>query len=361
MAASLCNFVLSLKTEINRSDFSTTKQFFTKAYGLQRTDYSCTDYMTVKAIVESLKSLTAFISNDNKNEVIIQLRRHFTCREIMTRCIAKQGVMAVLLCLMNRTVGNQWTETHTNYQIDTFAILFHLFLHSFPPPSSLQSMSLLACHSYGIEMPTYTKNNITFTTQEGLSTTKNVQISANFLCLSEEVLQSKFELLEYYFYNNVFTAIARHVELLADNYVVLEDRDTYSKHIYQLCFFWSTDLFPELEKCFHSITHYSFITSSSAEMSEAPAWMPDFSNSNCCWKVRLSHPFDSEENFKIISEFNNLLSARTEQWNDCTHKSNSQCCIQCLHSVVRLRALKTFVIEEMNFWFQQLIERNDKV
>ena len=141
MAAPVYHFVQTLRTEIDRSDFSATKQFFTETFRQQWRDHSCTDYLTVKAVVESLKSLKAFLSNDNENEVIIQLRRHFTCREIMTRCIAKQDVMAVLLCLMNRTVGNQWTDTHKNHQIDTFALLFHLFLQSFPPPSSLHPLS----------------------------------------------------------------------------------------------------------------------------------------------------------------------------------------------------------------------------
>jgi hypothetical protein len=100
-----------------KNEAESLKFYFTETESTETTE-SKIDYLTFKALQDSLKSLEV---HQYQNEVLIRMTRHFTCKEISERCISKRGILMLLISLVKSNVGHLWQESNFRH-LEMFAV-----------------------------------------------------------------------------------------------------------------------------------------------------------------------------------------------------------------------------------------------
>ena len=302
------------------------------------------DFLTFKALQDSLKSLEA---HEYQNEVLIRMTRHFTCKEISERRISQRAILILLVSLVKSNVGHLWKESNLCH-LEMFAILYHMFLQALPPVPSLQSLSILSCHSHRIQLPEFFTRNITFTSLQGLCQEKEIFLNIDMTnvprSLPQDIGNLKLKLLYAFCFNENFTCYTHKIDVSFENFLILEDNET-TRHAEELQFFWLGEECPNLQEQFNHISDTSYSTKTSTVMTIGEDDVPD----KRCWKITIFHPFDSPGTRSLIKEFQNILSSKTHY--HCLH--GTAVCYECIHFVSGLNALKRFIWEELCFQFEQ--------
>lgn len=342
-------FIERLRNEAESLKFNKTKRCDIETESLE-TKESNIDFLTFKALRDSLKSLEV---HRYQNEVLIRMTRHFSCKEISERRISQRAILMLLVSLVKSNVGHLWKESNLCH-LEMFAIVYHMFLQAMPPVQSLQSLSILSCHSHGIQMPEFFTRNITFTSLQGLCQEKEVFLNIDMTNVPRSLPQGidflKFKLLYAFSFSENFMHYTDKIDISFENFLILEDENE-TRHAEELQFFWLGEECPNLHEQFSHITHTSYLTNTATTTTIGQDNMPD----KRCWKITIFHPFDSLGTRSLIKEFQNILSSKTHY--HCLH--GTALCYECINFFSGLHALKRFVWEELSFQFEQQLELDE--
>jgi hypothetical protein len=252
-------------------------------------------------------------------------------------------------------VGHLWQESNFRH-LEMFAVIYHMFLQASPPVPSLQSLSILSCHSHGIQMPECITRNITFTSLQGLCQEKEVFLTIDMSNVSRSVQQDidylKLKLLYAFCFNENIVYYTDKIDVSFENFLILEEDDETTRHAEELQFFWFGEECPNLQEQFNHIAQTSFLTKTSTTMTFGEGGMPD----KRCWKITIFHPFDSPGTLSLIEEFQNILSSNTHYY--CLH--DKVLCYDCINFYSGLHALKRYVWDELCYQFEEQLKLEER-